>query len=372
MQIFEITQPRKKLNEISYAATKDYVSAKTPDFVKNYAAATPAAVSRGAAIGGGFASALGKAITNAPLKALGAKTGADLVPDPDEVGLFGKSRASDAARMDAATQAAMPVITQQAAQQQKMWAASLADMMRKGGVAKMTELDPAQLREPLMKQIETMTKPYRLSSYKNLPNEVDPESFGGAGKENAMTTVEAIDTLIAAILNPDPKQQTGAQARNNWINLCKRIYAAGQQSQFRPKSYATGGQLAAPEAVEELTQRLDAAGLTADKLRLPPNVVRPTNDSRVNGFLSALGLIPKAVAPAPAAKTAPAAAPEPAMAEAVGTGINVAALAQKAASARLTAQALDLPGNVVALTNDPNINALLQAVGLVPMPAGAR
>lgn len=353
MQIFEITQPRKKLNEIDFGAVK-----------------APAA--RGVAAAGGFASALGKAITNAPLKALGAKTGADLVPDPDEVGLFGKSRASDAARMDAATQAAMPAITQQADQQQKMWAASLADMMKKGGVTSMTELDPAQLREPLMKQIETMTKPYRLSNYKNLPNEVDPESFGGAGKENAMTTVEAIDTLIAAILSPDPKQQTGAQARNNWINLCKRIYAAGQQAQFRPKSYATGGQLASSEAVEELTQRLDAAGLTADKLRLPPNVVRPTNDSRVNGFLSALGLIPKAVAPAPAPKTVPAAAPEPAMAEAVGTGINVAALAQKAASAKLTAQALNLPRNVVALTSDPNINALLQAVGLVPMQAGAR
>jgi hypothetical protein len=272
--------------------------------------------------------------------------------------------------MDAATRAAMPAITQQAAQQQKMWAASLADMMRKGGVAKMTELDPAQLREPLMKQIETMTKPYRLSNYKNLPNEVDPESFGGAGKEEAMDTVEAIDAAIAAILSPDPKQQAGAQARNNWINLCKEIYAAGQQAQFREKSYATGGQLASSEAVEELTQRLDAAGLTADKLRLPPNVVRPTNDSRVNGFLSALGLIPKAVTPAP--KTVPAAAPEPVTAEAVGTGINVAALAQKAASAKLTAQALNLPRNVVALTNDPNINALLQAVGLVPMQAGAR
>ena len=66
------------------------------------------------------------------------------------------------------------------------------------------------------------------------------------------------------------------------------------------------------------------------------------------------------------------AAPEPAMAEAVGTGINVAALAQKAASAKHTAQALNLPRNVVALTNDPNINALLQAVGLVPMAAGAK
>ena len=347
MQIFEITQPRKKLNEIDFGAVK-----------------APAA--RGVAAAGGFASALGKAITNAPLKALGAKTGADLVPDPDA----GKSRASVAARMDAATKAAMPAITQQADQQQKMWAASLADMMKKGGVTSMTELDPAQLREPLMKQIETMGKPYGLSNYKNLPNAVDPESFGGAGKEEAMNTVEAIDAAIAAILSPDPKQQAGAQARNNWINLSKEIYAAGQQAQFREKSYATGGQLAAPEAVEELTQRLDAAGLTADKLRLPPNVVRPTNDSRVNGFLSALGLIPKAVAPAP--KTVPAAAPEPAMAEAVGTGINVAALAQKAASAKLTAQALNLPRNVVALTNDPNINALLQAVGLVPMPAGAR
>ena len=347
MQIFEITQPRKKLNEIDFGAVK-----------------APAA--RGVAAAGGFASALGKAITNAPLKALGAKTGADLVPDPDA----GKSRASVAARMDAATKAAMPAITQQADQQQKMWAASLADMMKKGGVTSMTELDPAQLREPLMKQIETMGKPYGLSNYKNLPNAVDPESFGGAGKEEAMNTVEAIDAAIAAILSPDPKQQAGVQARNNWINLSKEIYAAGQQAQFREKSYATGGQLASSEAVEELTQRLDAAGLTADKLRLPPNVVRPTNDSRVNGFLSALGLIPKAVAPAP--KTVPAAAPEPAMAEAVGTGINVAALAQKAASAKLTAQALNLPRNVVALTNDPNINALLQAVGLVPMPAGAR
>jgi len=349
MQIFEITQPRKKLDEIDFGAVK-----------------APAA--RGVAAAGGFASALGKAITNAPLKALGAKTGADLVPDPDA----GKSRASVAARMDAATKAAMPVITQQADQQQKMWAASVANMMKKAGVTTMTELDPAQLREPLMKQIETMGKPYGLSNYKNLPNAVDPESFGGAGKEEAMNTVEAIDAAIAAILSPDPKQQTGAQARNNWINLSKEIYAAGQQAQFREKSYASGHDLAAPEVVDGLAQRLDAAGLTAGKLRLPSGVVRPTGDPRVNNFLSALGLIPKAVTPAPAPKTAPVAVPAPVTAEAVGTGINVAALAQKAASAKLTAQALGLPSGKVALTNDPNINALLQAVGLVPMQAGAK
>jgi len=347
MRIFEITLPRKKLDEIDFGAVK-----------------APAA--RGAAVAGGFASALGKAITNAPLKALGAKTGADLVPNPDDA----KDRASIAARMDAATKAAMPVITQQADQQQKMWAASVADMMKKGGVTTMAELDPAQLREPLMKQIETLGKPYGLSNYKNLPNAVDPESFGGAGKEEAMNTVEAIDAAIATVL--DPKQQAGAQARNNWINLCKEIYAAGQQAQFREKSYASGHDLAAPEAVDELTQRLDTAGLTANKLRLPPNVVRPTSDPRINGFLSALGLIPRAVTPTPAPKTTPVTAPAPVTAEAVGTGINVAALAQKAATAKLTAQALNLPSGKVALTNDPNINALLQAVGLVPMQAGAK
>jgi hypothetical protein len=272
--------------------------------------------------------------------------------------------------MDAATKAAMPAIIQQADQQQKMWAASLTDMMKKGGVTSLAELDPVQLREPLMKQIETMGKPYGLSNYKNLPNAVDPESFGGAGKEEAMNTVEAIDAAIATVL--DPKQQAGAQARNNWIDLSKEIYAAGQQAQFREKSHATGGEIASPEAVDELTQRLDTAGLTANKLRLPSGVVRPTSDLRVNNFLSALGLIPRAVTPTPTPKTAPAAAPEPAMAEAVGTGINVAALAQKAASAKLTAKALGLPSGVVALTNDPNINALLQAVGLVPMQAGAK
>ena len=74
MQIFEITQPRK-INEFDYRTT---------------AARIPAAAARGAAVGTGFAGALGNAITNAPLKALGARTGADLTPDADA----GKKRES--------------------------------------------------------------------------------------------------------------------------------------------------------------------------------------------------------------------------------------------------------------------------------------
>ena len=288
MQIFEITQ-RQSVNEIDYGATA--------------AARVPAAVARGAAIGGGFAGALGNAITNAPLKALGARTGSDLVPDPDRVGLFGKSRAAISDRMDQAVQAAMPAITQQAAQQWRMWQASTADMVKKAGVQNISEINPQQLREPLMTQVQTMAAKQGLRNYQNLPNYVDAEAFGGAAKYQALDTVKAIDAAIAAIL--DPKQQVGTQARDNWITLCKKIYSAGLQLKFREQDYATGRELAAdPSAVDQLTQRAQNAGLTADQLQLPPNMVRPTGDTRTDAMLQALGLLPKARQRTPAPVTA--------------------------------------------------------------------
>lgn len=284
MQIFEITQ-RQPVNEIDYGATA--------------AARVPAAVARGAAIGGGFASALGNAITNAPLKALGARTGADLVPDADA----GKTRESIANRMDAAVQAAMPTITQQADQQWRMWSASTADMVKKAGVQNISEIDPQQLREPLMTQVQTMASKQGIRNYKNLPSYVDAEAFGGAAKYEALDTVKAIDAAIAAIL--DPKQQVGTQARDNWITLCKEIYSAGLQLKFREQDYATGRELAAdPSAVDQLTQRAQNAGLTADQLQLPPNMVRPTGDTRTDAMLQALGLLPKARQRTPAPVTA--------------------------------------------------------------------
>ena len=303
MQIFEITQ-RQPVNEISYAATKDYVSAKTPDFVKNYAAATPAAVSRGAAVGTGFAGALGSALTNAPLKALGARTGSDLVPDPDRVGLFGKSRAAISDRMDQAVQAAMPAITQQAAQQWRMWQASTADMVKKAGVQNISEIDPQQLREPLMTQVQTMAAKQGLRNYQNLPNYVDAEAFGGAAKYQALDTVKAIDAAIAAIL--DPKQQVGTQARDNWITLCKKIYSAGLQLKFREEDNKfTARDLAADtSALERTTQRAQQSGLTARQLGVSDNMVRPTGDTRTDAALQALGFLPKATVRTPAPVTA--------------------------------------------------------------------
>jgi hypothetical protein len=301
MQIFEITQ-RRPVNEISWAATKDKVAAVKD----NYAAATPAALSRGVATGTGFAGALGRAITNAPLNALGGRTGADLTPDRDAVGWFGKTRESIANRMDAAVKAAMPVITQQAAQQWNMWQASVADMVKKAGVQNISQIDPQQLREPLMKQIETIASKYGIRDYRKLPNYVDADAFGGAAKYEALDTVKAIDAAIAAIL--DPKQQVGTEARDNWVNLTKELYSAGLQLKFREEDNKfTARDLATDaDAIEKQEQKAKNSGLHASQQRIPDNVVRPTGNPDVDAYMQSIGLLPKATVrtPAPAPVTA--------------------------------------------------------------------
>ena len=290
MQIFEITQ-RQPVNEIDYGATK-----------QNVKAAVSPALARGAAIGGGFASALGNAITNAPLKALGARTGSDLVPDPDAVGLFGKSRESISNRMDAAVQAAMPAITQQADQQYKMWQASVANMVQKSGAQSMAEVDPAQLKNALMAQLKPINQAYGVYNYKNLPREVNPEEHGGRAREEALKTVQSIDAAIAAVLNADPAQQSGAKARDNWLNLTRLLYSAGVQRKFRERDYYSGSSqslsepsalsrmLASnPQALAQIQRNAQQAGVTPEQLQ-------------------ALGITPQATlrrtAPAPAPVTA--------------------------------------------------------------------
>ena len=269
MQIFEITQ-RQPVNEIDWGATTQKVKA----------AASPA-LARGAAIGTGFAGALGNAITNAPLKALGARTGANLVPDPND----DKDPESIANRMDAAVQAAMPVITQQADQQYKMWQASVADMVQKSGAESMAEVDPAQLKNALMAQIKPIARAYGVYNYKNLPKEVNPEEHGGRAREVALKTVQSIDAAIAAVLNAAPD-------RANWVNLTKLLYSAGVQRKFRERDYYSGGQsLSDPSALSrmlasnpaelaQLQRRAQETGITPEQLQnlgiLPNAKVRRT------------------------------------------------------------------------------------------------
>lgn len=286
MQIYEITQ-KTKVNEINYGQTT--------------AARVPAAVSRGVAVGTGFAGALGNAITNAPLKALGARTGSTLTPDPDA----GKERAAISDRMDQAVQAAMPAITQQADQQWRMWSASTADMVKKSGASNMSQVDPAQLKNALMTQITTIGRAYGIPDYKSLPSEVDPKEHGGTAQQEAMDTVADIDAAIAAILNP--RQQAGTQARDNWVNLTKLLYSAGLQSKFRERqysysSYFSQGAAQQPQQSNQLAQVLASN---------PQALAQLTRNAQRAGIppaqLQALGITPQMNVRQPTAQTQPAA-----------------------------------------------------------------
>lgn len=240
MQIFEITQ-RRPVNEINWGAT---------------------------------AKAVGSQILQAPVKALGAKVGQDLTSTPDPVG--------SAEAMGVATKAAEPVIQQQAVEQQALWDKSVAAMLKQGGASNISQLNPAQTREALMTQVQKMLRPYGIVDYTQLPNLVDAASFGGQGKAMAKQTAADITAVINEIL-------TGRPAKDAWYRLSKKIYAAGQQAEFRADRGGAGISGGAPTS--QLAQAAQQAGLTAQQMRIttPPNIPLQ-RDPKVNALLQAMGL----------------------------------------------------------------------------------
>lgn len=259
MQIFEITQ-RRPVTEINWGAT---------------------------------AKAVGSQILQAPVKALGAKVGQDLTSTPDAVG--------SAEAMGTATKAAEPVVRQQAIEQQQLWDKSVAAMLKQGKVSNINQLNPAQPREALMAQVQKMLRPHGIVDYTQLPNLVDAASFGGQGKAMAQQTANDIDATINEILS-------GRPAKDVWYRLSKKIYAAGQQAEFRADRGNSAGTAAAGPQLAQLAQR---SGLTAQQMRItnPPNIPSQ-RDPKVNALLQAMGLQQAPQQQKPAA-TAPAAATTP-------------------------------------------------------------
>jgi hypothetical protein len=248
MQIFEITQ-RRPVNEINWGAT-----AKT----------------------------VGSQILQSPVDALGKRVGQDLNSTPDPVG--------SAEAMGAATEAAEPVIRQQAVEQQALWDKSVAAMLKQGKVSNISQLNSAQPREALMSQVQKMLRPHGIVDYTQLPNLVDAASFGGQGKAMAKQTATDITAIINEIL-------TGSPAKDAWYRLSKKIYAAGQQAEFRADRGGAGVSRGA--GFRQLAQTAQQAGLTAQQMRIttPPNIPLQ-RDPKVNALLQAMGL-----------QQAPAAAP---------------------------------------------------------------
>jgi hypothetical protein len=247
MQIFEITQ-RRPVNEINWGAT---------------------------------AKAVGSGILQAPVKALGAKVGQDLTDTPDAVG--------SAEAMSTATKAAEPVIRQQAVEQQALWDKSVAAMLKQGRASNISQLNSAQPREALMAQVQKMLRPHGIGDYTQLPNLVDAASFGGQGKAMAKQTAADITAIINEIL-------TGSPAKDAWYRLSKKIYAAGQQAEFRADRGGAG--VSRGSSVNQLAQTARQAGLTAQQLRVVNPNIPLQRDPKVNALLQAMGL-----------QQAPAAAP---------------------------------------------------------------
>lgn len=250
MQIYEIIQ-RRIVNEINYGAT---------------------------------AKAVGSAILQAPVKSLGAKVGQDLTSTPDAVG--------SAEAMGAATKASEPVVRQQAAEQQELWDKSVAAMLKQGKVSNISQLNPAQTREALMGQVQKMLRPHGIGDYTQLPNLIDASSFGGQGKAMAKQTAADITAIINEIL-------TGNPGKDAWYKLSKKIYAAGQQAEFRADRGGSAAKTGA--SANQLVRAAQQAGLTAQQMRItaPPNIPQQ-RDPKVNELLQAMGL-----------QQTPAAAPVP-------------------------------------------------------------
>jgi nucleotide-binding universal stress UspA family protein len=156
------------------------------------------------------------------------------------------------------------------------------------------------LKNALMAQLKPINQAYGVYNYKNLPREVNPEEQGGRAREEALKTVQGIDAAIAAVLNADPAQQSGAKARDNWLNLTRLLYSAGVQRKFRERDYYSGSSqslaepsalsrmLASnPQALAQVQRNAQQAGVTPEQLQ-------------------ALGITPQATVrtPAPAPVTA--------------------------------------------------------------------
>jgi hypothetical protein len=165
----------------------------------------------------------------------------------------------------------------------------MAAMLKQGRVSNISQLNPAQPREALMAQVQKMLRPHGIVDYTQLPNLVDAASFGGQGKAMAKQTATDITAIINEIL-------TGNPAKDAWYRLSKKIYAAGQQAEFRADRGGAGVSRGA--GVRQLAQTAQQAGLTAQQLRITPPNIPLQRDPKLNALLQAMGL-----------QQAPAAAP---------------------------------------------------------------
>jgi len=263
MQIFEITS-KKRTDEVNLGAT---------------------------------AKAVGSAISNRALSAIGQAagvSGADYAAAmTQKPGLTG-----DAAQA-AAAKAAAPIIQQQARVAQAAWKNQMAAMARSAG-GDYSQLNMQQKTYALDKFVNDQLLGGRVTDFRQLPNQVDPASFGGKGVQLAKQTVANIEAAMNAVLAMDPLKTPAAQQVQAWQQLASQTYNATNQATFQPGTGAATAQKKAPAAADPRTAAMMAAmGLGAADLAKMNAAVnakggfkgRPTGDPYIDGMLRAAKLI---------------------------------------------------------------------------------
>lgn len=267
MQIFEVTS-KQKVDEVNIGAT---------------------------------ARAVGSNIANRALSTIGQAAGVSGQEFSNTIRGAGTPTLTGAAAQQAAAKAAQPIIQRQAQAAQTAWRTEATALARAAGVP-YSQINAAQRTNALDKFVNDQLLGGRITDYKQLPNLVDPNSFGGKGVQLAKQTVANIDAAMNAILAQDPTTTPARQQLQAWQNLAQLTYSAMNQSTFQAGTGPAQQKKAptAPAAADPRTAAMMAAmGLGADDLAKMNAAIkakggfkgRPTGDPYIDGMLRAAKLI---------------------------------------------------------------------------------
>lgn len=263
MQIFEITA-KKQLDEVNIGATV-----------------------------GAIGSAIGNKILNTAGQAAGVD-GGDFA-----AAITGGTPKTGYAGQQAAAQDAQPVIKQQAQAAQTAWKTQTAQMAKAAG-ASFAQINATQKHDALKKFVNDHLMGGRVTDYTQLPNLVDPKSFGGKGQQLARQTVANIEAMINSILTLDPAVTPTKQQTQAWEQLAGMAYNATNQATFQ----AGYGNQATPNtptkaADPRASALMSAMGLGMDDVAKLNAVMKQkggfkgqaTGDPYIDGLLKAAQLI---------------------------------------------------------------------------------
>jgi hypothetical protein len=263
MQIFEITA-KKQLDEVNIGATV-----------------------------GAIGSAIGNKILNTAGQAAGVD-GGDFA-----AAITGGTPKTGYAGQQAAAQDAQPVIKQQAQAAQTAWKTQTAQMAKAAG-ASFAQINATQKHDALKKFVNDHLMGGRVTDYTQLPNLVDPKSFGGKGQQLARQTVANIEAMINSILTLDPAVTPTKQQTQAWEQLAGMAYNATNQATFQA-GYGNQATLNTPTKAADprASALMSAMGLGMDDVAKLNAVMKQkggfkgqaTGDPYIDGLLKAARLI---------------------------------------------------------------------------------